>query len=169
MREFPLRVTFYALQKNPNPMLAISRKTEYGIIALKYMMLRGTGTLCTAKEIATRFKISEQLMAKILQKLAKNGLIASTQGVRGGYTLAMRPSQITVARIVEAIDGPFGIVDCVVSGNECNCIQYQEDVCNIMDTFAGIQTQFKNLLEGIALSDFNKSNRNRTQLINVSV
>lgn len=150
-------------------MLAISRKTEYGIIALRYMMMRGPGTLCTAGEIARRFKISEQLMAKILQKLARANLIASTQGVRGGYSLRAKPKEVSIARIIEIIDGPFGIVDCVLSGKSCDCVQFQEDVCNIRETFAIIQGELKGMLERISLADFANPAKNGLHLIHVNV
>ena len=151
-------------------MLAISRKSEYGIIALKYMMkVREANALCTTKEIASRFKISEQLMAKVLQKLTRAGLITSTQGAHGGYKLALSPQTISVAQIVESIDGPPAIVDCAVSGTECTCVQYREDVCNINNAFMKIQVGFRNFLEGITLSDFDDSLENSPQFVNVSL
>ena len=150
-------------------MLRLSRKAEYGLIALKYMLNRPPGTLCTSREIAERFKIPEPLMAKILQKLVKDGLIMSTQGVRGGYILAMPPERITVAKIVESIEGPFGIVDCVVSGEDCRCLQYDEGVCNIDESFASIQIQFKHFLDGISLADLNKPAAKVPQLVNIRV
>lgn len=137
-------------------MFKLSRKSEYGLIALKYMQSLEVGKVCTAKEIAARFKIPEPVMAKILQKLVKSGIVTSLQGAYGGYVLAMTPAQITMTKVVEAIEGPFGIVDCVVSGHECECTQYSEGVCNIEAPFAQIQHQFKDFLNGISLADLNK-------------
>ena len=150
-------------------MLKLSRKSEYGIIALKFMLNRGAGTLSTTKEIATRFKIPEQLMAKILQKLVKSGLLISTQGVHGGYMLAMPPEKITMARIVESIEGPVGIVDCVVSGDDCQCAQFEEGVCNIDEPFARIQLEFKNFLNGISLADLNRPAVPQSRLVQIQV
>ena len=150
-------------------MLKLSRKSEYGIIALKYMLNRGDGTLSTTREIATRFKIPEQLMAKILQKLVKSGIVMSTQGVRGGYVLALPPEKITIAKIVESIEGPVGIVDCVVSGEDCHCVQFEGGVCNIDEPFAHIQMQFKNFLNGISLADLNQPRALQTPLVQISV
>ncbi len=150
-------------------MLKLSRKSEYGIIALKFMLNRGAGTLSTAKEIATRFKIPEQLMAKILQKLVKTGILMSTQGVRGGYMLALPPEKISIAKIVESIEGPVGIVDCVVTGEDCQCAQYEEGVCNIDEPFAHIQMQFKNFLDGISLADLNRAPVRENALVQIRV
>jgi len=139
-------------------MLKLSRKSEYGLIALKYMLNRSSETPCSAREIAGRYKIPEELMAKILQKLAKDGVIVSTQGVRGGYVLALTPAEISVAQIVECLDGPIGIVDCFVnSGEDCECVQFSEGVCNIHDPFMQIQLKFKSFLSGISLADLNES------------
>ncbi|NUO81730.1 Rrf2 family transcriptional regulator [candidate division KSB1 bacterium] len=150
-------------------MFKLSRKSEYGLIALKYMQNLEAGKLCTAREIAARFKIPEPVMAKILQKLVKSGIVASIQGAYGGYVLAMTPAQITMTKVVEAIEGPFGIVDCVVSGNECECTQYSEGVCNIEEPFTQIQTQFKNFLNGISLADLSKSQTQALPLVQIRV
>jgi Rrf2 family protein len=150
-------------------MLRLSRKSEYGLIALKFMLNRGAGTLSTAREIATRFKIPEQLLAKILQKLVKSGIIMSTQGVHGGYVLAMAPEKITIARIVESIEGPVGIVDCMVAGEECQCAQFEEGVCNIDEPFARIQKEFKNFLDGISLADLNQALPRKSPLVQIQV
>ncbi len=136
-------------------MLRLSRKAEYGIIALKYMLSRPSDQTCSAREIAERYNIPVELMAKVLQKLAKDGMLQSAQGVHGGYVLAVPPSQISVADVVESIDGPIGIVECVISEDECKCIQYTTGVCNINDPFVRIQGKFKNFLSGISLVDLN--------------
>jgi Rrf2 family protein len=150
-------------------MFKLSRKSEYGLIALKHMQNLEAGKVCTAREIASRFKIPEPVMSKILQKLVKSGLVASIQGPYGGYVLALKPAKITMTKVVEAIEGPFGIVDCVVSGEECECTQYSEGVCNIEEPFAHIQTQFKNFLNGISLADLSKSKTRSLPLVQIRV
>lgn len=136
-------------------MLRLSRKAEYGIIALKYILSRPTGQTCSAREIAERYNIPIELMAKVLQKMAKDGILQSAQGVHGGYVLATLPANISVADVVESIDGPIGIVECVVGEDECKCVQYTTGVCNISDPFVQIQGKFKNFLSGISLADLN--------------
>jgi Rrf2 family protein len=134
-------------------MLRLSRKAEYGIIALKHILQKRAGQTCSAREIAEQYKIPVELMAKVLQKLAKDGLLQSAQGVHGGYVLAMPPSHISVADVVESIDGPIGIVECVVPDDECKCVQHVTGVCNISDPFVQIQGKFKSFLSGISLAD----------------
>src|SRR5574341_2445281 len=127
-------------------MLRLSRKAEYGIIALKHILSQPSGFTCSAREIAERYNIPVELMAKVLQKLAKDGLLQSAQGVHGGYVLTAPPTQISVADVVESLDGPIGIVECVNTGDECKCVQYNTGVCNIDEPFIRIQGKFKSFL-----------------------
>ncbi len=133
-------------------MLRISKKSEYGIIALKYMLNQPKGTVIRAKEIAETYRISSEIMAKILQKLARKGIVQSYQGAKGGYLLTKDGAGISLSEIIETIDGPVGIVECM-SDAECGCRQL--DHCNIRDPFRLIQKQFKTFLSGISLADIN--------------
>jgi Rrf2 family protein len=133
-------------------MLRISKKSEYGIIALKYMLNQPKGSIIRAKEIAEMYRISSEIMAKILQKLARKGIVQSHQGAKGGYILAKDGAGISLSEIIETIDGPVGIVECMTEG-DCGCQQL--DYCNISDPFRVIQKQFKTFLSQISLADIN--------------
>jgi Rrf2 family protein len=135
-------------------MLKVSRASEYGIIALKYIYQQPVGYIASAREIAEKYNIPAEIMAKIMQKMVKQGLVMSCQGARGGYALAKPPAQISVAEIVQSIEGPIGIVECV-SDPDCECTQLQTGVCNIKDPFAKIQNKFIGFLTGISLADLN--------------
>ncbi|MFQ5708314.1 MAG: RrF2 family transcriptional regulator [bacterium] len=129
-------------------MLRITKKAEYGIIALKHMLHKPIGSVTRAREIAEAYRIPSEIMAKILQELTRKGIIESCQGAKGGYILAKQGSEISLAEIVEALEGPLGIVECVSDVN-CNCTQF--DTCNISDPFQIIQKQFKIFLAKISL------------------
>ena len=73
-------------------MLKLSKKADYGLIAVQHLAQQPPATACSAKEIARAYGIPTELLAKILQKLAKNGLLVSQHGTNGGYVLA-RPSR----------------------------------------------------------------------------
>ncbi len=73
-------------------MLKLTKKADYGLIAVRHLAERFPATACSAKEIARAYGIPTELLAKILQKLAKNGLLVSQHGTNGGYALARRPS-----------------------------------------------------------------------------
>jgi Rrf2 family protein len=135
-------------------MLKVTRAAEYGIIALKYMHQQPFGYIASAREISEKYNIPAEIMAKIMQKMARQGLVMSCQGARGGYTLARSPVDISVAEILQCIDGPIGIVECFADP-ECECTQLQTGVCNIKDPFAKIQNKFMGFLSGISLADLN--------------
>jgi len=135
-------------------MLRVSRAAEYGIIALKYIYQQPIGYIASAREISEKYNIPAEIMAKIMQKMAKQGLVMSCQGARGGYTLAKPPAQISVADILQSIEGPIGIVECATDPG-CECTQLQTGVCNIKDPFAKIQNKFMGFLNGISLADLN--------------
>ena len=69
-------------------MLQLSKKVEYGLIALRHMAMSPVGQVFTAKEIAMKYNIPYEFLAKVLQKLTKAGVVTSFQGMRGGYLLA---------------------------------------------------------------------------------
>ena len=100
-------------------MVRLSKKAEYGLIAIRHIATRPHGDLVTAKEIADAYGIPYELLAKVLQRLTRAGLIMSVQGVRGGYALAREPQTITVSGIINAIEGSrLGIAQCMVDGAE---------------------------------------------------
>ena len=90
-------------------MLRLSKKADYALIAMKHLALRGPDGSASAREIAEQYDIPIELMAKVLQRLARRGLLISTQGTRGGYRLSKSTASISVADIIEAIDGPLTV------------------------------------------------------------
>src|SRR6185436_13872363 len=110
-------------------MLRLSKKADYALIAMKHLALRGDRGSPSAREIAGMYDIPIELMAKVLQRLVQRGLLASHQGTRGGYQLARTPAQITVADVIQAIDGPVTVTAC--STDEGQCEQFSK--CNVRD------------------------------------
>jgi Rrf2 family protein len=113
-------------------MLRLSKKADYGLIAMKHLALRGDRAgpgSSSAREIAELYDIPVELMAKVLQRLVRRGLLASHQGTRGGYELARLPSQISVADVIAAIDGPVTVTACTTEEGQCE----QFAKCNVRD------------------------------------
>ena len=100
-------------------MLRLSKKADYALMAMKHLARSSTVTSTSAREIAEQYDIPIELMAKVLQRLVRIGLLASTQGTRGGYTLGRPPAAISVADVIEAIDGPFTVTACSTENNDC--------------------------------------------------
>jgi Rrf2 family protein len=113
-------------------MLRLSKKADYALMAMKHLAQRG-GTMplgtSSAREIAEMYDIPIELMAKVLQRLVRRGLLASHQGTRGGYQLARTPTEISVADVIQAIDGPVTVTACSDDGQQCE----QFSKCNVRD------------------------------------
>jgi len=100
-------------------MFKLSKKADYGLIAMKHLAIRREEHACSANEIAEEYGISATLMAKVLQKLAKQGLVAAKHGSAGGYQLAKQADRISALEVLTAIDGPVLITSCVTSHGNC--------------------------------------------------
>src|SRR5438445_6371478 len=110
-------------------MLRLSKKADYALIAMKHLALRGDRGSSSAREIAELYDVPIELMAKVLQRLVQRGLLASHQGTHGGYQLGRGPAQISVADVIQAIEGPVTVTAC--STDEGQCEQYSK--CNVRD------------------------------------
>jgi Rrf2 family protein len=116
-------------------MLRLSKKADYALMAMKHLALRsdlaspGAQGSSSAREIAEQYDIPIELLAKVLQRLVRRGLLASQQGTRGGYQLARTPGQISVADVIQAVDGPVTVTAC--STEEGSCEQFAK--CNVRD------------------------------------
>jgi len=132
-------------------MVRLSKKVEYGLIAIRHIAARPESYVVTAREIADTYHVSHELLAKVLQKMAKAALIVSHQGVYGGYTLAMNPSEITVSRIINVIEGNMPMIaQCMVEGpGSCDVF----DVCTIKSPLHKVQANIDRAFESMTLSE----------------
>ena len=122
-------------------MLKLSKKADYGLIALKYLAEQRDKAASSAKDVAEAYGIPAQLLAKILQQLTKKGLLRSQAGVNGGYLLAREAREISAYEVILAIDGPFFITSCTKGSKACelttNCT-IKEPLARVNDTIAGV-------------------------------
>ena len=129
-------------------MLRLSKKAEYALMALKDLASRSETEATSAREIAERYGIPVELMAKVLQRLVRRDLLASHHGTRGGYQLARPSGQISVAEVIEAIDGPLSITQCVTVLGNCD----QFDTCNIRSPLHRLNDQVIRILSGVTIA-----------------
>ena len=129
-------------------MMKLSKKADYGLIALKHLAMHGGRGSCSAGDIAELYKMSTPLMAKVLQKLAKVGLVAARHGSSGGYTLGRDASLISALDVIKAIDGPLFITSCVTVRGECD----QSDRCNIREPLRKVNESIEAVLKRIKIS-----------------
>ena len=130
-------------------MLRLSKKADYALMAMKHLAIRPDAASASAREIAEQYDIPVELMAKVLQSLARRGLVTSLQGTRGGYRLARPTVQITVADIIQAIDGPLTVTACSTESE--NCDQYAK--CNVRDPLWRIRERIISALTTCTLQE----------------
>src|SRR5256885_2422755 len=100
-------------------MFKLSKKADYGLIAVKHLAMHRQQHSCSANEIAEEYGISATLMAKVLQKLAHHSLVAAKHGLSGGYQLAKEPGQISALDLISVLDGSVLITSCVTIHGIC--------------------------------------------------
>jgi len=115
-------------------MLRLSKKVEYGLIALRHLAMLPEGRSASAREIAEEYSLPLELCAKTLSLLSKASLASATEGARGGYALAMKPDTISVLAVLEAIEGDQGLTECLEHGT---CALH--DICTIKDPLRRLQ------------------------------
>ena len=133
-------------------MLRLTKKADYGLMALKYLAEHsdaGAPSARSAKDIAEAYHIPPPLLAKILQTLAKAGLLVSHAGTNGGYALARPAKDISAFEVIRAIDGPLFITSCITIHGSCDLVGH----CTIKEPLRKVNDSIKELLSGIRISD----------------
>jgi Rrf2 family protein len=118
-------------------------------MAIHFIAVHEEDGAVNAKRIAETFAIPSELLAKILQRLAKQRLIVSQNGPKGGYTLARRPAEITVGQVVRALEGPINIVECMEGESECP----QMARCNLRRPVQKLQVAITQMLDSMSLAE----------------
>ena len=130
-------------------MLRLTKKADYGLMALKYLAEQAGGSAHSAKDIAEAYHIPPQLLAKILQTLAKAGLLVSHAGTNGGYALSRGAKEISAFEVIRAIDGPLFITSCITIHGSCDLAGH----CTIKEPLRKVNDSIKELLSAISISD----------------
>src|SRR5688500_3015258 len=130
-------------------MLRLSKKADYALMAMKHLAQNAGAPSTSAREIAEQYDIPIELMAKVLQRLVRTGLLASTQGTRGGYALSRSPTSISVADVIQAIDGPLTVTACSSEKNDCE--QYGK--CSIRDPLWQIRERIVATLGTVTIAE----------------
>ena len=100
-------------------MLKLTKKSDYGLIAMKHLAEQGRRGACSAKDVAVAYGLPQEALAKILQRLARAKLVAPQRGTNGGYTLAREADAITAFEVIQAIEGPLFLTSCVTGRGAC--------------------------------------------------
>jgi Rrf2 family protein len=130
--------------------------TDYGLLALCYLSNQEPERLVCAKEISDGYRIPPELLAKVLQKFARSGLVRSHAGPSGGYVLARPAAQIRVSEVLSIIEGPLRLVRCL---NQDPCCSIA-NTCDIAEPMKVIQDRVLAVLGEITLEEIrSKSSR----------
>jgi Rrf2 family protein len=97
--------------------LELSSEGRYALRALIYLAL--VGEQATADRVAAEAHVPRRILARILAKLSHAGLVQSEQGRGGGSRLARPAGKITLREVVEAVEGPFGVIRCIMEDRAC--------------------------------------------------
>ena len=136
-------------------MLSLTRKTDYALVALAHLARQKAqgGQSLSARCIADEYDLPRQLLMSVMKGLHRAGLVESKRGVRGGYDLAKSPQRITVAEVVEAIEGPARLTPCCADeepGDLCTMCAITQR-CPITGAIRELNGQIANYLREVTL------------------
>jgi Rrf2 family protein len=137
--------------------MKFTAKTEYGVRAMLEIAIK-EGRPAKVNEIAAKQNIPERFLERIMAELKTAKLIKSIRGAHGGYVLKYPAEKITLAKIIQALEGPMALVDCLENDNSC-C---QIELCTIKDVWRGVQSVILEALDSITLKQLiGKNDRRR--------
>jgi FeS assembly SUF system regulator len=132
-------------------MLRITKITDYAIVVLTN--LAGSSGSCTARGVAERTRIPRPTVSKILKELTRGGIVTSQRGVQGGYRLARSPGSISIADIIDAVEGPVALTEC--SSIEPDACEHA-GCCPVEANWLRINQVVRGALAGISLADMTR-------------
>src|SRR5207247_9859635 len=138
------------------PMVAMRRLTAYAICLLTHLGRDPARAPCNAPCLASEAHLPVPTVSKILKALARAGLLVAHRGVKGGFSLARRPEEISMAQIISAMEGPIAITEC--SDNVPGICEL-EPWCPVGANWQRINRAVRQALENIKLSEMTCSLR----------
>ncbi len=130
-------------------MFRLSKGAEYAIRGMLHLSLQPKGKVTYIDEIASAQGVPKAYLAKIFQFLSKKGFLKSTRGAGGGFMLAKDPAKITLLDVIEAMEGPIHLNDCLIHRDFCERV----DTCPVHDVWRDAQEKF---LESLSACTFEK-------------
>jgi Rrf2 family protein len=131
--------------------MKLTRKGEYGILGVTYIAQQEKDIVYT-REIAESWELPESFLAKIFQRLSKNGILNSYKGVRGGFSLAKSPKEITLKEILDIVQGPTTIGWCEIDNEKCNRFKN----CSLSKVLDKVRDDVKNTFKNTTIADISK-------------
>lgn len=138
-------------------MIALTRKADYALIALSHLA-RSPEQVFSSREIAARYGAPQSTLTNIMKRLTRAGILVSERGARGGYGLARPAERISLYNVIEAVDGPPSLVQCV-SGTDLSEPGRCEiaETCPIQRPVRRIHERLVGWLREVTLADIARS------------
>lgn len=127
-------------------MIRMSRLADYGTVVMAQMS-HEPERLQTTAQIAAHTRLPAPTVSKVLKLLAKDVLVIAERGKHGGYRLSRQPAQISVAEIIDAVDGPFGLTECAAGSGLCTL----ESSCALRGQWRRISQLVRHAVESVTL------------------
>ena len=135
--------------------MQITRQADYAVRAVLYLANLGTSERAATSTVAEEQRIPPSFLAKIISQLSIAGLLHTSRGARGGVTLAREPQDISLLEVIEAIDGPIQLNECV--GNDSLC-SFDDD-CPLRPVWSEAQNELVSRLKKTNFSQLMQRNK----------
>ena len=131
-------------------MIRVTRLTDYGIVLLTRFACEEPANVLSARELSSQSGIPLPTVSKILKALTRGGILESQRGTQGGYRLARPPAEISVAAVVEALEGPIALTECTADDDtECGI----ETSCPVRTNWQRITDAIRDALQAVSLEE----------------
>lgn len=141
--------------------MLITRKTDYAIRCVLYLS-ENKGRLANVDEISKSMLIPKSFLAKILQRLEKGGIVESSKGKKGGFTLVKEPKEVSLIEVIEIIQGPLSINVCAIDKRKCNL----SNICSVHPVWVKIR---KEIEENLKKTSFKELSRERKKFFEKNI
>ncbi len=131
-------------------MIALTRKSDYALVALAYLV-RQPDSVSSARGISAYTKIPLPVLMNILKTLSRAGIVASVRGARGGYRLAIDPANVSLKALINALEGPIRLVQCVTDDDGLLC--EQAECCPVQGPALRIHQRLQEFLDEVSLAE----------------
>lgn len=131
--------------------MKLSTKGRYGLKAMVDLAIHSQECCVPLNQVAQRQGLSDNYLEQLFASLKKNGLVTSTRGAQGGYSLAKLPDHISVGEILRALEGSLAPVDCVVTNDEKEC--EDSDYCVTKSVWKRVNDSINDVVDSILLQD----------------
>jgi Rrf2 family protein len=128
-------------------MLKLTKKADYGLIAMRHLAEHPRLGACSAKDLAELYSIPQEALAKILQRLAKAKLLVSQKGTDGGYALARDAKSISALEVIRAIEGPVFLTSCSLDRSDCG----QSHSCTVREPLRKVSRTIEEVLSQLTV------------------